>query len=55
MRRDLTQAAWTFLIGGRLLGQVVQHGDPAEGGSEPHPLSDTLQRHQSTTVGMLHA
>lgn len=41
--------------GGGLLGQVLQHGDPAEGGAEPHPVSDPLQRDQPAAVGVLHA
>lgn len=28
--------------GGRILGQVLYHSDPTEGGPEPDPLSDTL-------------
>ncbi len=44
-----------FSPGGRLLGQVMQHSDPAEGGPEPHPVSDTLQCHQSATVGVFYA
>lgn len=44
-----------FLIGRRLLGQVMQHGDTTEGGSESNPVSDTLQCDQPTTMGVFYA
>lgn len=31
-----------FPPGGRILGQVLHHSDPTEGGPEPNPVSDTI-------------